>query len=176
MPERHRARTTNQKLLEGKGVMKQLQGQTANEHGKKHENIIEQLCSDAGCVVITYKEWIKQHDHYGDNILIKNKPYQTIYGKNGRMEFYLLSKQLRFRGRIECRFQKVKGSVDEKFPYLYHNCMSETHPKRTLLIWEGGGLREGSITWLKEAGQAMPDGRRIDVLHTSEFKRWIRRN
>lgn len=151
----------------------QEQGQKANTNGQKLENVVEGLAIKLGYEVVHYKEWIKNPTLFGENVLIKHFPYVTIYGGDGDMEFYLRSKRLRFEGRIECRFQERSGSVDEKFPYLYQNCISESHPKNTIVIADGDGFRAGAVSWLKRIAYDAPKDRSILVFNLEKFVRWF---
>jgi len=55
--------------------------------------------------------------------------------------------------RIECKWQQVKGSVDEKLPYLYLNTI-EAMPENTIMILiDGAGWKTGAVKWLKDAVQ-----------------------
>jgi hypothetical protein len=155
----------------------QAQGALANKNGKKLEDAIEGLALQMGCVVIDYRDWINNHilfarqDH--SEVLVRNFPYKTIYGNDGRMEFYLSSERLQFKGRIECRYQTVSGSVDEKFPYLYMNCISEDHPLDTIVIAEGKGAKKGAVQWFKQQAAQAPKDRSILILTLEEFVKWF---
>lgn len=72
----------------------------------------------------------------------------------------------------------VSGSVDEKFPYLYLNCVERMPEQWIIIVIEGSGAKTGSIEWLKKACKekiyASEEGKkkRIDVINLSEFIIW----
>ncbi|SMG65890.1 conserved hypothetical protein [methanotrophic bacterial endosymbiont of Bathymodiolus sp.] len=100
-----------------------------------------------------YREWVKDPDKYSSELLLKNVPYDTVYGHKGNTEFLLKSKGLNLEIRIECKWQQVAGSVDEKFPYLYLNCIETMSENEIILIVDGGGYKDGALAWLKDAVQ-----------------------
>jgi hypothetical protein len=53
--------------------------------------------------------------------------------------------------RIECKWQQSSGSVDEKFPYLYLNCIEAMPEKQIMIVVDGNGARSGAVSWLKDA-------------------------
>lgn len=53
--------------------------------------------------------------------------------------------------RIECKWQQVAGSVDEKLPYLYLNSIEAMPEKMIMILIEGAGWKAGSLKWLKDA-------------------------
>jgi hypothetical protein len=46
------------------------------------------------------------------------------------------------RKNIECKWQQVSGSVDEKLPYLYLNCIEAMPEKNN--YYRRGRMEEGS--------------------------------
>jgi hypothetical protein len=80
-----------------------------------------------------------------------NVPFTTIYNHDGNTEFLLISERYNTCARIECKWQQVSGSVDEKLPYLYLNAI-EAMPENTIIILiDGQGWKHGAIQWLKDA-------------------------
>lgn len=70
---------------------------------------------------------------------------------------------------IECKWQQVGGSVDEKFPFLVLN-ITMRYPAPTIVLLDGGGYRGGSETWLrKQAG----NGNFTHVFSMAEFSKWV---
>ncbi|MGC2423417.1 MAG: PD-(D/E)XK nuclease superfamily protein [Nitrospirota bacterium] len=83
--------------------------------------------------------------------------------------------------RIECKWQQVSGSVDEKLPYLYLNCVEAMPEDYIIIIIDGGGFRAGSITWLKEAAKSNKYNeagvmKSILVFSLAEFIAWANKN
>lgn len=155
-----------------------LQGQKANSNGKWLENEIENTLSNYGILSVYHKQIGKR---FGNNVvkdtkapafLIKNVPYTNMFGGQSRGEFVL---QIKNYGpiRIECRFQKVSGSVDEKIPYLIGNCYSFPE-KDVILVLEGTGMREAARNFAKNAARAIAH-KNIRIFTLNQFKAWARR-
>jgi hypothetical protein len=53
--------------------------------------------------------------------------------------------------RIECKWQQVSGSVDEKLPYLYLNSIEAMPELSVMILIDGAGWKAGAIQWLKDA-------------------------
>lgn len=158
--------------------MVRTQGGTANHQGKILERTVVPTFEAHDFEVVAYSAWKKKPDKYGTELLLKNVPYTTIYGQRGYTEFLAKSEQLNLNVRIECKWQQSSGSVDEKLPYLYLNCI-ETMPETDIIIIAGGGgMKPGAIPWLKDAVRqkkyvlpGMPE-KNIQVLSIEEFLSW----
>lgn len=100
---------------------------------------------------MSYSDWSKNPSLYSNELLLKSVPYTTIYGHNGRTEFLVKSARYNLEIRIECKWQQVKGSVDEKFPYLYLNCIQAMPENNIFIIADGGGMKLGALLWLRNA-------------------------
>ena len=98
-----------------------------------------------------YRVWEKNPENYGQEILLKNVPFETIYGHKGNTEFLLISEKYKLRIRIECKWQQSAGSVDEKLPYLYLNTIEAMPEKDIMILIDGEGFKAGAKTWLKTA-------------------------
>ncbi len=70
-----------------------------------------------------------------------NVPFTTIYQHGGNTEFRLISERYNMDIRIECKWQQVAGSVDEKLPYLYLNCIEAMPEKHIIIIIDGDGWK-----------------------------------
>ena len=156
------------------------QGGYANSSGSILEQTIVSTVEQKGFEVVPYSEYHKRPLDFGSELLLRNVPYTTIYGHSGKTEFLLLSKDLNLEIRIECKWQQTSGSVDEKFPYLYLNCV-ETMPEKTIFIVVGGsGAKPGAVQWLKYAAQnklfmAADSEKDIRVLSLEDFLVWANR-
>ena len=90
----------------------------------------------------------------------------------------LKSKKFDCEIRIECKWQQSNGSVDEKFPYLYLNCIEAMPEKEIVIIVDGGGAKVGAITWLQETVKSKKytsdynNDKIIHVFSLAEFIKW----
>ena len=140
------------------------QGQKAATNGATFENIIERyLC---GALDIPSVKYDPDHSVH-DQILWKNAPYESIYGTKCRSEFLLQLKERKIR--IECKYQSVAGSVDEKLPYLMMNFTSQVPEDETIIIIDGDGWRPGAVQWLRTACK----GTKCKVFSAIEFLFYI---
>ena len=131
-----------------------------------------------GFAIINYREWQKDKTKYGNELLLKNVPFKTIYRHKGNTEFLLLSSKYNLEIRIECKWQQVAGSVDEKLPYLYLNTIEAMPEKDIMILIDGDGWKEGAIEWLKSAVSIKKyttkenDNKNIKVFLLKEFFTW----
>ena len=79
----------------------------------------------------------------------KNVPFTTIYGSEGKTEFVIYDTKTERSIRVESKYQATAGSVDEKYPYMLLNAISQYPEKEVILIVDGGGYKPGSRQWLK---------------------------
>ena len=94
-------------------------GRSANITGNQLEVAVQTVLLNKGFEIEMYRVWNKKPENYGKELLLKNVPFETIYGHRGNTEFLLISEKYNLRIRIECKWQQSAGSVDEKLPYLY---------------------------------------------------------
>ena len=105
-------------------------------------------------------------------------PFDGSGRVDGYTEFLLKSEKHNLEMRIECKWQQSTGSVDEKFPYLYLNCIEAMPEKHILIIVDGGGAKDGAVRWLKNAAcrKLFTDDnsrdKQIDVFNLSDFIKW----
>lgn len=158
--------------------MTDVQGQKANKAGKHLEKQVENYLNDLGYVPIMFKKVgtpsgkkIMQQEVPG--FLLKNVPYTNMYGGSGRGEFVLLSGH-QAPTRIECRYQNVSGSVDEKLPFLLGNCLA-FEEKNVILVIEGDGMRKAARDFIKSAAKAVAY-KDIKVFDLKQFKTWANKN
>ena len=154
------------------------QGGTANQQGSILEKTVIPTFEARGFEIIKYSDWKKKPDKYGTDLLLKHVPYTTIYGHQGYTEFLAQSKRYNLNHRIECKWQQSSGSVDEKFPYLYLNCIEAMPEQDIIIIAGGGGMKKGAIPWLKRVvleRRYLPSGaaeKNIQVFSIEEFLLW----
>lgn len=153
------------------------QGTLANSSGNTLEKTVIGTLTSKGFEVMYYREFVKNPQKYGTELLLRNVPFDTIYGHRGNTEFLLRSKKYQLEIRIECKWQQVSGSVDEKFPYLYLNCIDAMPEQHIIIIVDGGGAKKGAIDWLKQAADegkyASKDSRKkVQVMSLTDFLIW----
>ena len=113
--------------------MTMTQGSFANSSGTNLERTIIATLDSKGFDTVPYRQWVKKPEKYGTELLLRNVPFTTIYNHPGKSEFLLQSAKYGLEVRIECKWQQSPGSVDEKFPYLYLNCV-EAMPEKNAPI------------------------------------------
>ena len=72
---------------------------------------------------------------------------------------------------IEVKFQKVAGSVDEKFPFMIENIQTR-YPCPAMVVYGGGGAKPGAVKYLK----SQVGGNLVAVFSHEEFLAWVIRN
>jgi len=152
------------------------QGKLANRSGNVLERTIIAMMESNSFEVEMYRKWSQHPERYGREILLRNVPYETIYGHRGNTEFLLLSERYALEVRIECKWQQSAGSVDEKLPYLYLNCIEKMPEQEIIIVVDGGGAKPGAVQWLKNAcenARYIPDASKtISVMNLTEFLIW----
>lgn len=157
------------------------QGNMANATGSGLERFVIDSVAIHGVRPVPYRQWSKSAPGtHGEEVLIRHFPYTSIYGAEGKTEFLLKSRRLGHDVRIECKWQQTAGSVDEKYPYLYLNCVECMPEKEVIILIDGGGYREQALQWLKEAVserkyQDVRNPKTIHVFQMGDFQRWANR-
>jgi hypothetical protein len=126
-------------------------GRKTNITGNQLEIAVQTVLLNKGFEIEMYRKWQKHQENYGDELLLKNVPFTTIYEHNGNTEFLLQSKKYNLKIRIECKWQQVAGSVDEKLPYLYLNAIEAMGEEDIMVLIDGNGWKKGAVRWLKNA-------------------------
>jgi hypothetical protein len=156
--------------------MARTQGNIANSSGNVLEQTVVSTFKAKGFEVIKYRVWDKNKEKYGDELLLENVPFVSIYGHKGNTEFLLKSKKYNLEIRIECKWQQSAGSVDEKFPYLYLNCVESMPENDIIIIVDGGGYKDGALKWLKESSEIGKyqdtNVKNIQIMSLVEFITW----
>lgn len=154
------------------------QGTLANISGNALEQIVVSTLIPKGFTLVNYGDYAKSSLSFAHELLIRNAPYLTIYGHPGKTEFLVLSEKYGLEMRIECKWQQSPGSVDEKFPYLYLNCVEAMPERQIMIIVDGGGAKAGAVNWLKQTTKSrryQSDSvkpKTIHVVTLSEFVAW----
>jgi hypothetical protein len=155
--------------------MAQTQRDTST--GNTMEQTVIAVLKSKGFRCISHREWEKAPHNYGSELLLTNVPYRSIYEHNGRTEFLLKSAKYHLEIRIECKWQQTSGSVDEKLPYLYLNCVEAMPEQEIIIVIDGNGWKQGAIKWLKDAVTekkyvGKKDKTIIHVFRLNEFLTW----
>lgn len=145
-----------------------------NRAGNTLESTIIGTLTSKGLKLVPYQEWKRHPENFENELLLKNVPYETIYGHKGVTEFLVKSKKYNIEARIECKWQHSAGSVDEKFPYLYLNCVYQVPEKNIIIVIDGDGAKIGAINWIKNASQQkyLNQDKEITVMNLKEFLIW----
>lgn len=157
------------------------QGGLANSSGKTLETAVIGTLESKGFYTVHHRSWQRNPALYGTEVLVRDVPYTTIYGHPGKTEFLIRSARFGLEVRIECKWQQSPGSVDEKFPYLYLNCLECMPERRIIILVDGGGAKPGSIRWLREVCQSgryrtpATVDKTIEVMDLREFLIWANR-
>lgn len=149
-------------------------GTWANRQGNILEQHVARTFADHGFRVMSHAAYVSHGACPGD-FLLTNVPYTTIYGHAGKTEFLVLSTARDMCIRIECKWQQSSGSVDEKFPYLYLNCIECMPENEIILLIDGRGYKPGALAWLKQAVQENRYCRcpkSIHIMDLAEFIAW----
>ena len=154
------------------------QGGLANSSGNTLEKTIMGTLQSKGFEIVNYREWNNKKDKYGTELLLRNVPFTTIYEHDGNTEFLLKSAKYSLDIRIECKWQQSPGSVDEKFPYLYLNCVERMPESHIIIVIDGGGAKAGAIEWLRHACEnklyttTASRAKTIEIMNLQEFLKW----
>lgn len=161
------------------------QGAQANLNGKTGEDILVPIFQNSGYTVVLWGEYKKptkkaQYDAL-DKLVIKQYPYHSIYNHDGKTEFLLINKPKDKRIRIEVKWQQAAGSVDEKFPYLWLNCVFSFQENDIILIVDGGGYKPGARAWLEEQAKQRwllnnQPNKAVKVMTIVEFVAYFNKN
>ena len=126
-------------------------GTKSNITRNQLEVAVKTVLIGKGFELINYRVWEKNKEKYGEELLLENVPFTTIYNHKGNTEFLLISKKYDLRIRIECKWQQVAGSVDEKLPYLYLNTIEAMPENSIMILIDGAVWKTGAIQWLKDS-------------------------
>ncbi len=158
--------------------MNMEKGTKGNITGNQLEKAVQTVLSGKGFDIQMYRHWNKNPQKFGNELLLKNVPFETIYNHKGNTEFLLLSKKYNLKIRIECKWQQVAGSVDEKLPYLYLNTIEAMPEKDIIILIDGDGWKKGAKTWLKSAVEKRKytteknNNKNIMIFSLAEFFTW----
>lgn len=86
------------------------QGNFANSAGNTLESTVIATFASKKFVVVSHREYSKNPEKYGKELLLKNVPFTTIYGHGGQTEFLAKSDRYQLEIRIECKWQQSSGA------------------------------------------------------------------
>jgi hypothetical protein len=132
-----------------------MSGSRANKSGRTAESILKHTL-----------------ELQGFNVQPQYKIGNNIYGGILKIDLFVKN-ALNFPDglAIESKWQDVNGSADEKLPYLVQN-IRECYPCPTIVVLQGGGIRQGAIQWIK----SQIDDKLIGVYSLEEFISWAMRH
>lgn len=154
------------------------QGGQANKTGNVLEKTVIGTLTAHGFNAVMFSKYNKEPAEYGEELLLMNVPYTTLYNRRGYTEFLLISKNYNLNIRIECKWQQTTGSVDEKLPYTYLSCAESMDEDDVIILIDGPGFREGSIEWLVNAANERKyiptdkPNKNIIVMSMTDFLVW----
>lgn len=121
----------------------QQQGRKANNNGKVFESQILQRLISAG-----YQERKTRSENENQPFFIYQyrSGFISIYGQLMRVDFYVWHPLKHENGLIiECKYQEVSGSADEKFPYAIASLRGLEIP--AIIIIAGKGAKTCAVDW-----------------------------
>ncbi|GAC1343582.1 MAG: hypothetical protein NVSMB23_17560 [Myxococcales bacterium] len=71
---------------------------------------------------------------------------KTIYGRDREVDVLFRDARNGNRLAVEAKYQRVKGTADEKLPYAVLN--QQTLPLPGVIVYGGGGFHQGALHWL----------------------------
>jgi hypothetical protein len=148
-------------------------GKRANKTGGRLESFVK-----SALIEHDYEEFAGNRTQLFDNRkAVGGKQYatqvdvgMTIYESQRKVDFLILNSEKWPDGLIiECKWQQVAGSVDEKYPFLYFNIVKTGVP--TIVLLDGGGCKATAKTWLKS--MAHKEKALVAVWDMSEFQKQV---
>jgi len=148
-------------------------GKRAQRTGNRLESFVERALQDYG-----YKEfWDHKEQVFANRKTVGGKQYakhvivgKTIYDTKRICDFLIINNAKFPEGLIiECKWQQIGGSVDEKYPFLLYNIIKTGVP--TIVLLDGGGYKPAAMQWLKD--QANPMRALMAVYNMSELQKEV---
>ena len=161
--------------------MQMTPGGRANKSGQVLESTVEATLQRHGYFNIRQYVPKKQQREYILTATLLPKRYARqvyigtgIYETDIYVDFYVIGSDAIPSGLIiECKWQQIGGSVDEKFPYLNLN-IKDCYPAPAVVVLDGGGMKPGAITWLKKQ---VDSNQNLLAVHTlASFIAWANNN
>lgn len=119
--------------------------------GKELENIVLNILSSMSNIVNT-----KDYTSNMKSVSISQHKYRDIFTNNARVDFFHVNNYGK-KFYIECKNQKVPGSVDTKFPYYILNITQNIYEDAVLVfILNTEGVRKCVLEWLVKQTELYP--------------------
>jgi len=149
-------------------------GAMANKTGNNLENYVKTQLEQCGYTPFPLnakKQLFENRKSAGGMQYATQVPVgESIYESKRNCDFFIINPDKFPEGLIiECKWQQVAGSVDEKYPFLYFNIMKCGVP--TVVLLDGGGCKKEAKEWLKS--MAHPTKALIAVWDMAEFQREV---
>jgi len=106
--------------------------------------------------------------------LVERYPYKTLFGTQGRREYWISSNE--WTGQLECKFQNVSGSVDEKMVYLSET-LRRSGEERLAVVYGGAYWKDKRgarvIEWMRNESLSLKRcGKELLILNLDQFIGW----
>lgn len=99
--------------------------------------------------ILEKKVFDKLYSYCGNNLnIVEQYKYKDIFNANARIDFLFINENNQ-KYFIECKNQKVPGSVDTKFPYYLFNMQQNLYQdSKFIFILNTDGIRKTVLNWL----------------------------
>ena len=151
--------------------MQKNSGHLANKSGKGLEHLVEESIRDHGFECVFPAPYIFPMEILSQRLFAKQIQLgEDIYGKQRKFDFLLFSPKHNSYVAIECKWQAVKGTVEEKLPFQVLSINNQGFD--TIVVLDGNGYSKGAKEWIvKQAGK----DRVLGVLSAGEFQKWLKK-
>ena len=145
------------------------QGRQANLTGKYLEDPIRERIISSGYKEVDNKQFSINTPYFFNKLIVKHCYIgKSIYGTKMYTDILLYHNEKHpNKLAIECKWQQVSGSVDEKFPYIIEN-IKYVFPCPCIIVLDGGGYKRGAKQWLER----QVDDKFLGVYSLAEFIVW----
>lgn len=154
-------------------------GKQGEVQRRKHplKDPMERMFRENGYIVMNSRHYRELKDDL-ELMVVKNFPYEHIYGHIARTDYLLINKQTNRRIRIDCSWQKAAGGAEWKFPCMYLNSIFGYKEYETIFVIDGGGSQPRARRWLRRVArekwlvdEAHP--KLVRVMTLAEFKEFF---
>lgn len=161
-------------------MVNKKQGKQANLNGKVVESMLEPIFKANGFAIFDNSEVVKNPSVLENlpRYVLRNVPFETVYGSSGKTEFVIVDTESGRRIRIESKYQASAGSVDEKFPYMFLNGVYKYPENEVIFIVDGGGYKSSAREWIQNSIDTnwldfRSRGKDIKLMNISDFVNWF---